>query len=37
MAYSRDVSEEAKGSYQDLKDALLDSLGMPVKQCRECI
>ena len=37
MAYSRDVSEEAKGSYQDLKDALLDSLGMPVKQCRERI
>ena len=37
MAYSRDVSDEAKMSHQDLKDALLDSLGMPVKQCRERI
>ena len=37
VAYSRDVSDEAKMSYQDLKDALLDSLGMPVKQCRERI
>lgn len=36
-AYSRDVTEDAKGSYQQLKDALLDSLGMPVKQCREGI
>ena len=26
MAYSKDVSDEKK-SYQDLKDALLDSLG----------
>ena len=37
VAYSRDVSDEAKMSYQDLNDALLDSLGMPVKQCRERI
>ena len=37
MAYSRDVPDDAKTSYQLLKDALLDSLGMPVKQCRERI
>ena len=37
MAYSRDVSDEVKVSYKHLKDALLDSLGMPVKQCRERI
>ena len=37
VAYSRDVSYEAKMSYQDLKDALLDSLGMLVKQCGERI
>lgn len=37
MAYSRDFPDAAKTSYQDLKSALLDSLGMPVKQCRERI
>ena len=37
VAYSRDVEDKAKGSYPELKDALLNSLGVPVKQCRERI
>ena len=33
-AYSRDVPEDAKESYPEFKEALLNALGLSVKQCR---
>ena len=33
-AYSRDVPEDAKESYAEFKEALLNALGLSVKQCR---
>ena len=34
MAYSRDVPEEAKKDYEHLKEAILDAMGLSVKECR---
>ena len=33
-AYSRDVPEEAKKDYEHLKEAILDAMGLSVKECR---
>ena len=36
-AHSRDVPEDAKESYSEFKEALLNTLGLSVKQCRQDI
>ena len=33
-AYSRDVPEETKKDYEHLKEAILDAMGLSVKECR---
>ena len=33
-AYSRDVPEDAKESYSEFKETLLNALGLSIKQCR---
>ena len=33
-AYSRDVPEEVKKDYEHLKEAILDAMGLSVKECR---